>query len=65
MTMNSPLWGAELDHIRLDSAAPGQLAAFYRDAFAMAEQSLDDGTTLLQGHDRRLIVGAAGGAGAA
>ncbi|MDP7546747.1 MAG: VOC family protein [Alphaproteobacteria bacterium] len=65
MTMNSPLWGAELDHIRLDSVAPEQLAAFYRDAFAMAEQPLDDGTMLLRGQNRRLIVGAAAGAGPA
>ena len=57
MTMNSPLWGAELDHIRLDSPAPARLAAFYRDAFAMTEQPLDDGTTLLRGAARRLIVG--------
>jgi len=63
MTMNSPLWGAELDHIRLNSAAPERLAAFYRDAFAMVEQPLTDGTTLLRGQNRRLIVGAAGGAG--
>ena len=63
MTMNSPLWGAKLDHIRLDSAAPANLSAFYRDAFAMAEQPLDDGAMLLQGQDRRLIIGAARGAG--
>ncbi len=58
MTMNSPLWGAELDHIRLDSGNPGALAAFYRDAFAMADDSLDDGSRLLRGPDRRLIIGA-------
>ncbi len=57
MTITSPLWGAELDHIRLDSGDPHQLTAFYRDAFAMAEQALADGTTLLRGPDRRLIVG--------
>ena len=58
MTTTSPLWGAELDHIRLDSDNPEQLAAFYRDAFAMAENHLDDGSRLLQGRDRRLIIGA-------
>ncbi len=63
MTMNSPLWGAKLDHIRLDSAAPANLSAFYRDAFAMVEQPLDDGAILLRGRDRRLIIGAARGAG--
>ncbi|MDA1097609.1 MAG: VOC family protein [Proteobacteria bacterium] len=57
MTMNSPLWGAELDHIRLDSTSPAQLAAFYRNAFVMAEHPLDDGTTLLHGENRRLIIG--------
>ena len=62
MTITSPLWGAELDHIRLDSAVPEKLSAFYREAFAMAAQPLDDGTTLLRGRDRRLIIGANAGA---
>lgn len=59
----TPLWGAELDHIRLNSANPDRSAAFYRDAFAMAEQALDDGTKLLRGRERRLIIGGAGSIG--
>ena len=58
MTSTSPLWGAELDHIRLDSANQDRLAAFYRDAFAMADTPLDDGARLLHGKERRLIIGA-------
>jgi catechol 2,3-dioxygenase-like lactoylglutathione lyase family enzyme len=65
--MTSPqtslLWGTELDHIRLDSANPSQLAAFYRDAFAMADVPLDDGGRLLHGPGRRLIIGAGAGGG--
>ncbi|MBT4689494.1 MAG: hypothetical protein HOK21_06850 [Rhodospirillaceae bacterium] len=57
MIDHNPLWGAELDHIRLDTADPSKTAAFYRDAFAMSEKSLADGSTLLQGEERRLIVG--------
>ena len=59
----TPLWGAELDHIRLNSANPDRSAAFYRDAFAMAEHALADGTKLLRGRDRRLIIGGGGGSG--
>lgn len=57
MTIASLLWGAELDHIRLDTDDPGRLAAFYRDAFTLNEQPLADGTTLLRGPGRRLIIG--------
>ena len=57
MTPTSLLWGAELDHIRLDSANQDRLAAFYRDAFAMADTPLDDGARLLRGKERRLIIG--------
>ena len=57
MTSTSLLWGAELDHIRLDSANQDRLTAFYRDAFAMADTPLDDGARLLCGKERRLIIG--------
>lgn len=68
MMTTNPLWGAKLDHIRLDSLDPGPLAAFYRDALAMADSPLADGSRLLQARDRRLIIGAgsvgmAGGGG--
>ena len=57
MTSTSLLWGAELDHIRLDSINQDRLAAFYRDAFAMVDTPLDDGARLLRGKERRLIIG--------
>ncbi len=56
--MNStPLWPARLDHIRRDSDAPDRLVAFYRDAFGMAPRDLGDGLWLLEGFNRRLLVG--------
>ncbi len=63
MSANNPLWGAELDHIRLDSPDQARSATFYRDAFAMTDTPLDDGTRLLRGRDRRLIVGTGATAG--
>lgn len=58
MKSTSPLWGAELDHIRLNSVAQDRLADFYCKAFAMTDTPLADGTKLLRGEERRLIVGA-------
>jgi len=57
MATVSPLWGAELDHIRLDSADQDQLVTFYRSAFAMTDTLLNDGTKLLRGKERCLIIG--------
>ena len=32
MTLESPIWPAQLDHLRLDSDDPAMLADFYADA---------------------------------
>ena len=63
MTLSSPVWLARLDHIRLDSDDPARLAAFYHEALGMAPTPLDDRTILLQGNERRIVIGS-GAAGA-
>ncbi len=57
MPLSSPVWPAQLDHIRLDSDDPARLAAFYRDALGMTPMPLDDQAILLQGNERRLVIG--------
>jgi catechol 2,3-dioxygenase-like lactoylglutathione lyase family enzyme len=54
---DSPTWLARLDHVRLDSDDPARLAAFYRDALGMRPSPLEDGTTLLAGPQRRIVIG--------
>jgi catechol 2,3-dioxygenase-like lactoylglutathione lyase family enzyme len=53
----SPLWPADLDHIRLDTPAPHALARFYADAMGMAAAALGDGSYLVHGRQRRLVIG--------
>ncbi len=53
----SPLWPADLDHIRLDSPEPRALAAFYAGSMGMASKPLGDGSYLVHGRERRLIIG--------
>jgi catechol 2,3-dioxygenase-like lactoylglutathione lyase family enzyme len=54
----SPLWPADLDHIRLDSPEPARLAAFYAAAMGLAATPLGDGSILVHGRQRRLVIGA-------
>ena len=53
----SPLWPADLDHIRIDSPNPKALGAFYARALGMAVSSLGDDTYLAEAAHRRLIIG--------
>ncbi|HUA55945.1 MAG TPA: VOC family protein [Candidatus Sulfotelmatobacter sp.] len=53
----SPLWPADLDHIRLDSPEPERLARFYATAMGMAAGALGDGSYLVRGRQRRLVIG--------
>jgi catechol 2,3-dioxygenase len=53
----SPLWPADLDHLRLDSPQPETLAAFYACTLGMAVSPLSDGTWLAAGSQRRLVIG--------
>src|SRR5215475_4889380 len=57
MTAPSPLWPAQLDHIRIDTVDPPALAAFYRDILGMAAWQTTDGSFVLTGPQRRIVVG--------
>jgi catechol 2,3-dioxygenase len=57
MPYPSPLWPAQLDHLRLDSDDPAALADFYAATIGFAQLPQDDGTIVLQGRSRRLVIG--------
>lgn len=57
MNTDSPIWPAQLDHLRLNSDDPAMLADFYADTFGYQASPMPDGTALLQGPGRRLVVG--------
>jgi catechol 2,3-dioxygenase len=57
MATQSPIWPAQLDHLRLDSDDPAGLAAFYGRALGYAATGLADGTILLRARERRLVIG--------
>lgn len=52
----SPLWPAQLDHLRRESDAPEALVAFYRDALGYAVREIGPGLWLLDAFNRRLLV---------
>jgi catechol 2,3-dioxygenase-like lactoylglutathione lyase family enzyme len=56
MPAPSPLWPAQLDHLRRESDAPEALVAFYRDAFGYAAREIGPGLWLLDAFNRRLLV---------
>jgi catechol 2,3-dioxygenase len=62
--MTSALWPARLHHLRRESPQPERLARFYAGLLGDSVERLDDGSWLLRGSGRALIVGsgAAGGA---
>ncbi len=49
MTIESPIWPAQLDHLRLNSDDPAMLAGFYATALGFHMSDFVDGTYLLQG----------------
>ncbi len=57
MPVSNPLWPAQLDHFRLDSDVPQALCAFYCQALGLEASPQADGTTLLDGPGRRLLIG--------
>lgn len=57
MGPESPIWPAQLDHLRLDSGDPEALAGFYAATLGFHPTPLPDGTRLLQGPGRRLVIG--------
>lgn len=58
MTLMIPeLWPARLDHLRRDSAQPERLARFYGELLGDRVAPLPDGSWLIAGRGRRLVVG--------
>ncbi len=57
MQAPSPLWPARLDHLRIDAADVAATVAFYGDVLGMNALALADGATLMQGPERRIVVG--------
>lgn len=57
MAVQSPIWPAQLDHLRLNSDDLGTMVAFYRDLLGLKQFDQADGSILLQGHGRRLVIG--------
>jgi catechol 2,3-dioxygenase len=57
MLSGSPLWPAQLDHIRLDSDDPARLVDFYQNVLGMAPTELEDRSVLMQAPGRRIVIG--------
>src|SRR5262245_5564689 len=57
MIERTPLWPAQLDHIRLDSDQPAVMVDFYRTALGMVATPLRDDTVLMQAPERRILIG--------
>jgi catechol 2,3-dioxygenase-like lactoylglutathione lyase family enzyme len=57
MLDRSPLWPAQLDHIRIDSEDPVPVIDFYRNALGMIPTELDDRSVLMQAPGRRILIG--------
>lgn len=53
----SPLWPADLDHIRIDARDPKALADFYARALGMSAAPLGRDAYLVAGRRRRLVIG--------
>jgi catechol 2,3-dioxygenase-like lactoylglutathione lyase family enzyme len=53
----SPLWPAELDHLRIDTPDPAALAGFYARALGVEISPLQGGGYLAAGPERRLVFG--------
>jgi catechol 2,3-dioxygenase-like lactoylglutathione lyase family enzyme len=55
--MNPELWPARLHHLRRDSPKPEPLARFYGELLGDRVEALPDGSWLVAGRERRLVVG--------
>jgi catechol 2,3-dioxygenase-like lactoylglutathione lyase family enzyme len=53
----SPLWPADLHHIRIDSPDPAALAAFYARAMGMEATPLGTDAYRVEGNERRFVIG--------
>jgi catechol 2,3-dioxygenase-like lactoylglutathione lyase family enzyme len=52
-----PLWPARLHHLRRDSPQPERLAKFYGELLGDRVQALGDGTWLVAGRERCVVIG--------
>ena len=57
MSKKAELWPARLHHLRRDSPKPEQLARFYGELLGDRVAALPDGSWLVAGRGRRLVVG--------
>src|SRR5688500_4870245 len=55
--MNPDLWPARLHHLRRDSPKPEPLARFYGELLGDRVAPLPDGSWLVAGRNRRLVIG--------
>ena len=51
------IWSARLHHLRIDSPDPDRLIPFYRDGLGLRERPMGNGLTLMDGRERRLLIG--------
>ncbi len=56
----SPLWPARLHHLSYTTERLDAMARFYEDCLGMKARPLDKGLTLLEGGERRLLLGGGG-----
>jgi catechol 2,3-dioxygenase len=57
MIPRSPLWPAQLDHLRIDTDRLESQVAFYQSVLGMSPTRLEDGSVLMQAPGRRLVIG--------
>lgn len=57
MSPLTPLWPAQLDHLRVDTDDPIPVIAFYRDALGMTSLDMSDGSVLMHAPHRRIVIG--------
>ena len=57
MVKTSPLWGATLHHLRLDSGQRDAMVAFYRQGPGLSDEPITDDATLMRGGARRFLIG--------
>ena len=57
MNTDTPIWPAQLHHLRLDSDNPAMLSEFYATVFGYNKSELSENRFLLQGPGRKLVIG--------
>lgn len=57
MTSPSPLWPARLDHVKLTSPQPAEMAQYYAKVLGGSTADLAGGDKLIAGAERRVVIG--------